>query len=154
MQEKMLAADPQFHIPPEVEVDPSLRKSHKSQRLLPPQDKGKSEAETDVTVILHQKPAKVRTQELKREISEARKLFRGQGELVDPYLDLNATKRSTVRRLARIQRPSPLRPYLNSLTLAPRPGFTNPLAQGQLGQPAVKHLAPKLLPFVAPSPGM
>lgn len=59
MQQKVLATDPGIYVPPEVEVDPSLRKSHKA--ALPPMTPRKEhEEEEEVTVIMHHAPHRVR----------------------------------------------------------------------------------------------
>ncbi|KAI5300703.1 hypothetical protein KEM56_002253 [Ascosphaera pollenicola] len=57
MQQKVLSTDPGIYIPPEVEVDPALRKSHKA--ALPPKTPRK-EPEEEVTVVMHHPPVRVR----------------------------------------------------------------------------------------------
>ncbi|KAI5281263.1 hypothetical protein KEM54_003286, partial [Ascosphaera aggregata] len=57
MQKEILSADPGLYIPPEADVDPALRKSHKA--ALPPMAPSK-EPDEEVTVIMRRAPLRVR----------------------------------------------------------------------------------------------
>ncbi|PGH10509.1 hypothetical protein AJ79_05437 [Helicocarpus griseus UAMH5409] len=63
MQKAMLDADPQQYLPPGPDIDPSVRKSHKSYRFTNLPTKRPHEFEEEVVVTLHQLPAVARPPE-------------------------------------------------------------------------------------------
>ena len=123
MQKAILSKD--NYIPPGVEVDPNLRKSRST---LPPKNKTKGawpEIDPNVTVTLHQKPAAIRTQELRKSLSAQRRLRRGS--------DMpEALQRVRIGRIGRPSGRAPGRPRgsaklsaLGQLTTNKRSGTSN-----------------------------